>query len=101
MLEQVMLRWLHDQLKKNVPVSGKLMQSAGHFACTVLCDLRDASDGTRSKATLSFSAWWLDKFRKRYHISHLSTSWRGRRGRLGGYRTRAYRNSPALRPVHS
>ena len=46
------------------------MQDAGHFACTVLCDLRDKSDSTRSKAPLSFSAWWLDKFRKQYHISH-------------------------------
>ncbi|KAG0248500.1 hypothetical protein BGZ95_008026, partial [Linnemannia exigua] len=69
MLEQVMLCWLHDQRKKNVPVSGKLMKDAGHFACTGLCDLRDESDGSRFKAPLSFSAWWLDKFRKRYHIS--------------------------------
>ncbi|KAF9116738.1 hypothetical protein BGX30_005862, partial [Mortierella sp. GBA39] len=69
-LEQVLLRWLHDQRRKSVPVSGKLMKNAGHFACTVLCDLRDESDGTRSKVPLSFSAWWLDKFRKRYHISH-------------------------------
>jgi len=69
-LEQVMRHWLNDQRRKSVPVSGKLMQDAGHFACTVLCDLRDESDGTQSKAPLSFSAWWLDKFKKRYHISH-------------------------------
>jgi len=70
MLEQVMLRWLHDQRKKSVPVSGRLMKNAGHFACTVLADLRNESDGTGTKAPLSFTAWWLDKFRKRYNISH-------------------------------
>ncbi|KAF9117465.1 hypothetical protein BGX30_005433, partial [Mortierella sp. GBA39] len=69
-LGQVLFHWLHDQRKKSVPVSGRLMKNASHFACTVLADLRNGSEDTESKAPLSFSAWWLDDLKKRYHISH-------------------------------
>jgi hypothetical protein len=64
-----MLHWLHDQRRKSVPISGGLLKNAGHFACTVLCDLRNESDSTRSKKPLSFTAWWLNKFKRQYHIS--------------------------------
>ena len=69
-MEWVLYRWLQDQRKKNVPVAGKLMRNAAHFACTVLCDIRNKSNDGQSQVPLSFSAWWLDKFRKRYNISY-------------------------------
>lgn len=51
-------------------MSGRLMKNTGHFACTVLADIRDESKGSVSNAPLSFSAWWLGDYKKRYHISH-------------------------------
>ncbi|KAF9079350.1 hypothetical protein BGX23_004324, partial [Mortierella sp. AD031] len=70
MIEQVLLYWLHDQRKKNVPVTGKMLKEAAHFACTVLCDLKDDSGNTVSEAPMSFSAWWFDSFRKQHRISY-------------------------------
>ncbi|KAG0195045.1 hypothetical protein BGX33_004418, partial [Mortierella sp. NVP41] len=45
-IEQVLLYWLHEQRKKNVPLTGKMLKEAAHFACTVLCDLKDDSGST-------------------------------------------------------
>ena len=70
MIEQVLLYWLHEQRKKNVPVTGKMLKEAAHFACMVLCDLKDDSDSTVSEAPLSFSAWWFDSLRKQHRISY-------------------------------
>lgn len=70
MIERVLLYWLRDQRKKNVPVTGKLMKEAGHFACMVLCDLKDDSGNTVSEAPMSFSAWWFDSFKKQHRISY-------------------------------
>ncbi|KAG9063513.1 hypothetical protein KI688_004397 [Linnemannia hyalina] len=69
-IEQVLLYWLHDQRKKNVPVTGKTMKEAAHFACMVHCDLKDDSGSTVSEAPLSFSAYWFDSLRKQHRISY-------------------------------
>jgi hypothetical protein len=70
MIEQVLFYWLHDQRKKNIHVTGEMPKEADHFACTVLCDLRDDSGNTVSEVPLSFSAWWFDSFMKQNRISY-------------------------------